>query len=100
MAAVMIGAGPHMGSHTAVAVGSSEEVLGQVRQSWQSLARGGGKKATALGTDDEWDDWQWTVNRAIDWVNCRRGTASGLLSLKGVEYPMATAILDILDPDV
>jgi hypothetical protein len=31
MAAVMIGAGPHKGSHTAVAVGASEELLGQLR---------------------------------------------------------------------
>jgi len=31
MAAVMIGVDPHKGSHTAVAVGASEEVLGQVR---------------------------------------------------------------------
>jgi hypothetical protein len=31
MAAVMIGVDPHKGSHTAVAIGASEEVLGQVR---------------------------------------------------------------------
>ena len=31
MAAVMIGAGPHKGSHTAVAIGAAEEPLGQVR---------------------------------------------------------------------
>jgi hypothetical protein len=27
-------------------------------------------------------------------------TSKGLLGLKGIGYPMATAILDILDPDV
>jgi len=31
MAAVMIGVDPHKGSHTAVAIGAAEEVLGQVR---------------------------------------------------------------------
>jgi transposase len=31
MAAVMIGAGPHKGSHTAVVIGASEELLGQLR---------------------------------------------------------------------
>ena len=31
VAAVMIGAGPHKGSHTAVAIGAAEEPLGQVR---------------------------------------------------------------------
>jgi hypothetical protein len=59
-----------------------------------------GLKATALSTDAEWDDWRQTANRAIGWVDRRRRTAAGLLSLKGVEYPMATAILDILDLDV
>ena len=31
MAAVMIGVDPHKGSHTAVVIGASEEVLGQLR---------------------------------------------------------------------
>jgi hypothetical protein len=31
MAAVMIGVDPHKGSHTAVAIGAAEELLGQVR---------------------------------------------------------------------
>ena len=31
MAAVMIGVDPHKGSHTAVAIGMAEEMLGQVR---------------------------------------------------------------------
>jgi hypothetical protein len=31
MAAVMIGVDPHKGSHTAVVIGTAEEVLGQVR---------------------------------------------------------------------
>jgi transposase len=31
MAVVMAGTGPHEGSHTAVAIGADEELLGQVR---------------------------------------------------------------------
>ena len=31
MAAVMIGVDPHKGSHTAVAIGAAEELLGQIR---------------------------------------------------------------------
>ena len=31
VAAVMIGAGPHKGPHTAAAIGAAEETLGQVR---------------------------------------------------------------------
>ncbi len=31
MAAVMIGIDPHKGSHTAVAIGADEELLGQLR---------------------------------------------------------------------
>jgi UDP-3-O-acyl-N-acetylglucosamine deacetylase len=31
MAAVMIGAGPHKGSHTAVAISPAEEPLGELR---------------------------------------------------------------------
>jgi hypothetical protein len=31
MVAVIIGTGPHKGSHTAVAIGAGEEPLGQVR---------------------------------------------------------------------
>jgi hypothetical protein len=58
------------------------------------------KKATALDTDADWADWQQTVNAAIGWVAGHGEPSSGLLSLKGVGYPMASAVLDILDPDV
>lgn len=57
------------------------------------------RKGTELVTDADWATWEQAANAAIGWVD-RRGPSSGLLSLKGVGYPMATAILDILDPDV
>jgi hypothetical protein len=40
-----------------------------------------------------WADWLKTARRAM-------ASKSGLLGLDGVGYPMATAILDILDPGV
>lgn len=42
-----------------------------------------------------WDEWQETASKAIGVQD-----QSGLLRLKGVGYPMATAILSILDPQV
>jgi transposase len=38
MAAVMIGAGPHKASHTAVAIGAAEEPLGQLAQAGRLVA--------------------------------------------------------------
>jgi len=43
-----------------------------------------------------WDDWRETARCAIGGAADR----SGLLGLEGVGYPMATAILDVLDPGV
>ena len=83
-----------------ITVNKPEEIEACTRTTMAVIEPWKGKKATALGADAEWDDWRQTANRAIGWVDRRKGTASGLLSLKGVEYPMATAILDLLDPDV
>jgi hypothetical protein len=58
-----------------------------------------GRKGTQLATDADWAAWRQAANAAIGWVDLK-GPSSGLLSLKGVGYPVATAILDILDPDV
>src|ERR1022692_2183125 len=44
--------------------------------------------------DAMWEGWRETARRAIG-ASAER---SGLLGLEGVGYPMATAILDILDP--
>jgi hypothetical protein len=83
-----------------VTINSPEKIESCTRVIMAVIGPWRGEKATALGTDAEWDDWRQTANRAIGWVGRRTATASGLLSLKGVEYPMATAILDILDPDM
>jgi hypothetical protein len=87
-------------SVAAVTVNKPEEIEDCTRAAMSSIKPWRGRKAIELVTDADWDDWQQTANRAIGWVGGRRGPSSGLLSLKGVEYPMATAILDILDPDV
>lgn len=59
-----------------------------------------GRAASQSCADSYWTKWQKTANSAIGWVKTSQAPASGLLSLQGVGYPMASAILDILDPDV
>jgi hypothetical protein len=54
------------------------------------------RSVSGLADDAIWADWRETARRAIG-ASAER---SGLLGLEGVGYPMATAILDILDPDV
>jgi hypothetical protein len=51
---------------------------------------------SADANDAMWEDWRETARHAIG----AAANQSGLLGLAGVGYPMATAILDILDPDV
>jgi transposase len=59
MAAVMIGVDPRKGSHTAVAVGASEEVLGQVR------VRASAAQARQLLTwSKTWPERTWAVEGA------------------------------------
>jgi hypothetical protein len=55
-----------------------------------------GRRVVGLTEQALWDDWRETARRAIGVAATRKG----LLGLKGVGYPMATAILNILDPDV
>jgi hypothetical protein len=65
MAAVMIGAGPHRGSHTAVAIGTAEEVLGQLRVR-ASAAQAGRLLAWAKS----WPERTWAVEGAGVWGTC------------------------------
>jgi transposase len=59
MAAVMIGAGPHKGSHTAVAIGAAEEPLGELRVR-ASAAQAQRLVSWAAG----WPERIWAVERA------------------------------------
>jgi transposase len=59
MAAVMIGVDPHKGSHTAVAIGAAEEVLGQVRvRACAAQAR------QLLAWANTWPERTWAVEGA------------------------------------
>ena len=59
MAAVMIGVDPHKGSHTAVAVGAAEEVLGQVR-----VRASAAQAQQLLAWARSWPERAWAVEGA------------------------------------
>jgi hypothetical protein len=88
------------GGVAGITVNEPEEIVARTREAMSAIQPWRGRKATELVTDVDWTAWRQAANNAIGWVGGRREASSGLLSLKGVEYPMATAILDILDPDV
>lgn len=87
-------------SVAAVTVNKPHEIEACTRIAISVIRPWRGRKATELRADADWSDWRKTANEAIGWVGAHGQAPSGLLSLKGVEYPMATAILDILDPDM
>ena len=55
-----------------------------------------GRKVVAVDDDALWADWRETARSAIG----IKADKTDLLGLDGVGYPMASAILDILDPHV
>jgi transposase len=59
MAAVMIGVDPHKGSHTAVAIGAAEEVLGQVR-----VRASAAQARQLLAWSKAWPERTWAVEGA------------------------------------
>jgi transposase len=59
MTAVMIGIDPHKGSHTAVAIGPSEEPLGR-----QQVRAGAGQAGLLLGWARAWPERTWAVEGA------------------------------------
>lgn len=59
MAAVMIGAGPHKESHTAVAIGAAEEVLGRVR-----VRACAGQAGRLLAWAKAWPERTWAAGGA------------------------------------
>jgi hypothetical protein len=54
------------------------------------------KRAVEISDDETWAAWRETSRRAIG----SKTAKTGLLGLHGVDYPMATAVLCVLDPDV
>ena len=59
MAAVMIGVDPHKGSHTAVAISGSEELLGQLR-----VRASAAQASKLLEWAAEWPERTWAVEGA------------------------------------
>jgi hypothetical protein len=87
-------------SVAAITVNSPGEIEAWTEAAISAIRPWRDRRAIALTADADWASWQEAANAAIGWIGSRGGPPSGLLALKGVGYPMASAILDILDPDV
>jgi hypothetical protein len=85
--------GQGLGSLT---VNTEHDIKSRTRAAIDTSQHWKGRRVVGLTDQALWDDWRETARRAIGVA----ATSQGLLGLKGVGYPMATAILDILDPDV
>jgi hypothetical protein len=77
-------------------VNTEHDIESRTRAAIGSIQHWKGRRVVGLTDQTLWDDWRETARRAIGVA----ATREGLLGLEGVGYPMATAILDILDPDV
>jgi hypothetical protein len=77
-------------------VNSEDEIETRTKAAIDSIRPWKGRRVVGLTDQGLWDDWCETAWCAIG----VKKTREGLLGLKGVDYPVATAILDILDPDV
>ena len=77
-------------------VNSEHEIESRTKAAIDSIRPWKGRRVVGLTDQGLWDDWRETARRAIGVAD----TQEGLLGLDGVGYPVATAILDILDPNV
>lgn len=87
-------------SAAAITLNEPEQIEACTRAAIAVIRPWRGRAARRTCADSYWAEWQKTVNSAIGWMKSQQEPTSGLLSLRGVGYPMASAILDILDPDV
>jgi hypothetical protein len=85
--------GQGLGSLT---VNTERDIESRTGASMECIQHWKGRRVVALTDQALWDERRETARRAIGVAATRKG----LLGLEGVGYPMATAILDILDPDV
>jgi len=85
--------GQGLGSLT---VNTEHDIESRTGASMDCIQHWKGRRVVGLADQALWDDWRETARRAIGVAATRKG----LLGLEGVDYPVATAILDILDPDV
>lgn len=77
-------------------VNSEDAIETRTKAAIDSIRPWKGRRVVELTDQALWDEWRETARHAIGVAE----TQEGLLGLKGVGYPMATAILDILDPSV
>ena len=77
-------------------VNSENEIESRTKAAIDSIRPWKGRRVVGLTDQARWDEWRETAWNAIGVAYTREG----LLGLNGVGYPVATAILDILDPDV
>jgi len=70
------------------------EIQDRTRAAINAIAPWRGRRVGVLTSEAMWTDWRETARRAIG----AKASKSGLLGLDGIGYPMATAILDVLDP--
>jgi hypothetical protein len=75
---------------------ADNDIESRTRASIDYIQHWKGQRVVGLTDQALWDDWRETARHAIGVAATRKG----LLGLEGVDYPVATAILDILDPDV
>ncbi len=85
--------GQGLGSLT---VNTEHDIESRTGASMDCIQHWKGQRVVGLADQALWDDWRETARRAIGVAATRKG----LLGLEGVDYPVATAILDVLDPDV
>jgi hypothetical protein len=85
--------GQGLGSLT---VNTEEEIEARTRAAVDCVQPWRERPVSRLADDTMREDWRETARHAIGALADR----SGLLGLKSAGYPMATAILDILDPGV
>jgi hypothetical protein len=85
--------GQGLGSLT---LNSEEDIKDRTRSALECIRPWRGRNVVGLNDPVAWSEWRETARSAIG----VQATNAGLLGLQGVGYPMASAILDILDPQV
>ena len=85
--------GQGLGSLT---VNTEEEIQDRTRAALDAIRPWRDQSVSGLTSEAMWANWRGTARQAIG----DAAVNSGLLGLDGVGYPMATAILAILEPTV
>lgn len=85
--------GQGLGSLT---INTKDDIEGRTRAAIDCIRPWRGKRIVAHDDLSMWHQWYETARSAIG----EKAAGLGLLALHGVGYPMASAILDILDPEV